>query len=30
VPPAAFADGERLGPLPLRAEVHPGALAVLA
>lgn len=28
-PPAAFADGERLGPLSLRAEVHPGALAVL-
>lgn len=29
-PPAAFADGERLGPLPLRADIHPGALAVLA
>lgn len=29
MPPAAFADGERLGPLPLRAEVHPGALGVL-
>lgn len=29
MPPAAFADGERLGPLPLRAEIHPGALGVL-
>jgi len=29
MPPAAFADGERLGPLPLRAEVHPGVLGVL-
>ncbi|MCG2797806.1 MAG: diacylglycerol kinase family lipid kinase [Cellulomonas sp.] len=28
-PPVAFADGERIGPLPLRAEVVPGALAVL-
>ncbi|AEE46081.1 diacylglycerol/lipid kinase family protein [Cellulomonas fimi] len=30
VPPAAFADGERVGPLPLRVQVDPGALAVLA
>ncbi|NMR21517.1 diacylglycerol kinase family protein [Cellulomonas fimi] len=29
IPPAAFADGERVGPLPLLAEVHPGALTVL-
>ena len=29
-PPVAFADGERTGPLPLRAEVRPGALRVLA
>jgi len=29
-PPVAFADGERLGPLPLFAQIHPGALAVLA
>jgi len=29
MPPAAFADGERLGPLPLNAKIHPGALAVL-
>ena len=29
-PPVAFADGERLGPLPLRATVVPGALHVLA
>lgn len=29
MPPAAFADGERLGPLPLHAEVHPAALSVL-
>lgn len=28
-PPAAYADGERLGPLPLYAEVHPGVLGVL-
>ena len=28
-PPAAFADGERLGPLPLRAEVQPGAVRLL-
>lgn len=28
-PPAAFADGERLGPLPLRAEVHAGAVRLL-
>jgi diacylglycerol kinase (ATP) len=27
--PAAFADGEHVGPLPLRAQAHPGALAVL-
>jgi diacylglycerol kinase (ATP) len=26
----AYADGERLGPLPLTAAVHPGALRVLA
>lgn len=30
VPPPAFADGERIGPVPLRAQVVPGALAVLA
>jgi diacylglycerol kinase (ATP) len=30
VPPAAFADGERIGPLPLEAIVVPGALHVLA
>jgi diacylglycerol kinase (ATP) len=29
-PPAAFADGELLGPLPLRCEVVPGALRILA
>jgi len=29
VPPEAFADGERIGALPLHAEVHPGALQVL-
>jgi diacylglycerol kinase (ATP) len=29
-PPHAFADGEHLGPLPLRVEVEPGALHVLA
>jgi diacylglycerol kinase (ATP) len=29
-PPAAFADGERLGPLPLRVEVRPGAVRLLA
>lgn len=29
-PPDAFADGEHIGPLPLRTEVRPGALAVLA
>lgn len=29
-PPAAFADGERVGPLPVTAEVVPGALLVLA
>lgn len=29
-PPAAFADGERIGPLPLRVEVHPGAVRLLA
>ncbi len=28
-PPVAFADGERIGPLPLRVEVVPGALQVL-
>ncbi|GGB94462.1 diacylglycerol/lipid kinase family protein [Cellulomonas carbonis] len=30
VPPVAFADGERLGPLPMLAEVHPGAVRLLA
>ncbi|GAA2723577.1 diacylglycerol/lipid kinase family protein [Cellulomonas aerilata] len=29
-PPVAFADGEPIGPLPLRVDVRPGALAVLA
>lgn len=29
-PPAAHADGERIGPLPLLAEVRPGAVRVLA
>jgi len=29
-PPAAYADGERLGPVPLAARVHPGAVHVLA
>ncbi len=29
-PPAAFADGERVGPLPLRVEVRPGAVRLLA
>ena len=29
-PPEAHADGERIGPLPLVAEVHPRALQVLA
>lgn len=28
-PPDAFADGERIGALPLHAEVHPGALRIL-
>ena len=28
--PAAFADGEHVGPLPLRAQACPGALTVLA
>ncbi|MFS0704596.1 diacylglycerol kinase family protein [Cellulomonas sp. 179-A 9B4 NHS] len=28
-PPPAFADGERIGPLPLVAEVVPGALSLL-
>jgi diacylglycerol kinase (ATP) len=28
-PPVAFADGERIGPLPLRVEIVPGALSVL-
>jgi diacylglycerol kinase (ATP) len=27
--PAAYADGEFLGTLPLRADIHPGALRVL-
>lgn len=30
VPPDAFADGERLGPVPLHVEVHPRAVGVLA
>ena len=30
MPPAAFADGERLGPLPLRVEVHANAVRLLA
>jgi len=29
-PPAAFADGERVGPVPLRVQVDPRALSVLA
>lgn len=29
-PPDAHADGERIGPLPLAAQVHPGAVRVLA
>lgn len=29
-PPAAFADGERIGPLPLQVEVRPGAVRLLA
>jgi diacylglycerol kinase (ATP) len=29
VPPAAFADGERVGPVPLRVTVDPGALSIL-
>ncbi|MFI2752018.1 diacylglycerol/lipid kinase family protein [Cellulomonas sp. P22] len=29
-PPDAFADGERVGPSPLAAQVHPGAVRVLA
>lgn len=29
VPPVAYADGERVGPLPLLAEVVPGALRLL-
>jgi len=29
-PPEAFADGEHVGPLPLRADIHPGILRVLA
>ena len=29
-PPAAFADGEPVGPLPLHVTVHPGVLRVLA
>ena len=28
-PPVAFADGEVIGPVPLRVQVHPGALHVL-
>ncbi|SDC17143.1 diacylglycerol kinase [Sanguibacter gelidistatuariae] len=28
-PPVAFADGEVIGPVPLRAQVHPGALHLL-
>ena len=29
-PPAAFADGERIGPVPLRVEVHADAVRLLA
>ncbi|MCU1431258.1 MAG: diacylglycerol kinase catalytic region [Actinotalea sp.] len=29
VPPVAFSDGERLGPLPLRVAVRPGAVLLL-
>jgi diacylglycerol kinase (ATP) len=29
VPPAAYADGERIGPLPIQAEVVPGAVRLL-
>ena len=29
-PPVAYADGERIGPLPLRLEVRPGAVRLLA
>lgn len=29
-PPVAYADGEAVGPVPLRAEIHPGVLRVLA
>ena len=29
VAPPAFADGERLGPLPMRAEIAPGAVHLL-
>jgi diacylglycerol kinase (ATP) len=29
VPPVAFADGERVGPLPLRVTIDPGVLSVL-
>lgn len=29
-PPAGYADGERIGPLPLAAEVVPGAIRLLA
>jgi diacylglycerol kinase (ATP) len=29
-PPEAYADGEWIGPLPLRAVVHPGAVQVMA
>jgi len=28
-PPAAFADGERVGPLPLHVSIDPGALSIL-
>lgn len=30
VPPLAYADGEPVGPVPLRAEIHPGVLHLLA
>lgn len=30
LPPLAFADGEPVGPVPLRAQIHPGVLRVLA
>ena len=29
-PPVAYADGEPVGPVPLRAQIHPGVLRILA